>query len=366
MTAPPDPRAAPDPHGTAHPGAAHLRIATWNVEWFDALFDDDGRMLEDAEPSRRFGVSRADQLAAIGIVMTAINADALLVVEAPNQGRKRSTVRALETFAAACGLRTTRALIGFPSPTEQELALLFDPAVLTALHDPQGEATGKKGAYDAPRFDGVFRIDLDLDGVEDTIVFARPPLELLVTPARGAPFRMIGVHTKSKAPHGARSPDEVTRLGIENRRKLLAQCHWLRRRVLGHLAAADPLIVLGDMNDGPGLDEYEHLFGRSGVEVVMGLGDPPPLRLHDPNARKAFRRSPGLMPSSARFYMEDEDRFFPALLDYIMVSPDIAARCPRWRIWHPFDDPACWGVVELRDALLTASDHFPVTLDLPL
>ncbi|MDO9525724.1 MAG: hypothetical protein Q7J57_09340, partial [Gemmobacter sp.] len=202
---------------TSAPAKRSLRIATWNIEWFDALFDDDGRLLEDDERSRHYDVTRREQLAAIGIVMTAIDADVLLVVEAPNQGRKRSTVRALNNFATACGLRTSQALMGFESQTEQELALLYDPGRVTAVHDPQGEPTGKKGALDAPRFDGVFRIHLDLDGIADSVVFARPPLEVLLTPNGAAPFRLIGVHAKSKAPHGARSPKEAMRLGVENR-----------------------------------------------------------------------------------------------------------------------------------------------------
>ena len=49
-----------------------------------------------------------------------------------------------------------------------------------------------------------------------------------------------------------------------------------------------------------------------------------------------------------------------------MVSPDLLARSPRWRIWHPFDHRACYDDLALRQALLHASDHFPVTLDLDL
>jgi endonuclease/exonuclease/phosphatase family metal-dependent hydrolase len=49
-----------------------------------------------------------------------------------------------------------------------------------------------------------------------------------------------------------------------------------------------------------------------------------------------------------------------------MVSPDLADKRPSWRIWHPLDDPDCWAVPELRDALVTASDHFPVTIDIDL
>ena len=49
-----------------------------------------------------------------------------------------------------------------------------------------------------------------------------------------------------------------------------------------------------------------------------------------------------------------------------MISPDLRPRALDWRIWHPLDDPDCWHVPELRDALVTASDHFPVTLDIDI
>jgi endonuclease/exonuclease/phosphatase family metal-dependent hydrolase len=348
--------------GARDPGT--LRIATWNVEWFNALFDDAGTPLWDDEPSGRQGVSRAAQLDAIGIVLTALDADAVLIVEAPDRSARRDTVAALEAFAAACRLRARRGVMGFASETEQELALLFDPDQLDAVHDPRGDPTGRRGAGGAPRFDGTFRIDLDQDGRDETIVFARPPLELAVTLAGGRALRMIGVHAKSKAPHGARDVTEAMRIGIENRRKQLAQCLWLRARVVEHLASGDSLVVLGDLNDGPGLDVYEDLFGHSGVEVVLGLDAPPGLRLHDPHAAASPRRGGG--PSTARFWIEAERRWLPALLDYVMLSPDLAARGPRWRIWHPFDDAAGRSVPELHAALLAASDHFPVSVDLPL
>lgn len=341
-----------------------MRIATYNVEWFNALFDDEGNMLEDYQWSARQDVKRGEQLAALGIVFTALDADAVLVVEAPDDNRHRSTVRALETFAHAYGLRARKALLGFRNNTQQEIALLYNPDVLAAVHDPIGEETGKKGGRDAPRFDGVFRFDLDIDAQPELISFSKPPLEAEVTLREsGQRLRVIGVHMKSKAPIGAQTPDEVMRLAIENRRKQLAQCVWLRQRVDQHLAAGDSLIVLGDFNDGPGLDEYEKLFGRSGVEIVLGDNGGPPL--FDPHARMVLGQRVGAAPATARFYIHQEKRYFSALLDYVMVSPDLRREAnPRWRIWHPFDDPACYNTPELRDALLTASDHFPVSLDL--
>ena len=295
-----------------------------------------------------------------------MDADAVMVIEAPDQNRRRSTAGQLETFAARYGLRARKALIGFPSETEQEIALLYDPDVLSAVHDPQGEPTGKKGSDDAPRFDGVFRYDLDVDAAPDLITFSKPPLELAVTLASGFAFRLIGVHAKSKAPHGAHTPDEILRVSIDNRRKQLAQCVWLRQRIEGHLAAGDSLMVMGDFNDGPGLDEYEKLFGHSGIEVVLGLDEDAGRRLYDPHATMALHQRFGATPMTARFYLPEHKRYFSALLDYLMLSPDLCAHDPHWRVWHPFDDPVCWRTPELREALLAASDHFPVSVDIAL
>jgi len=339
-----------------------MRLATWNIEWMNGLFDEADALVPDCGWSGRRDVTRAAQAEAVATVLTAMDADGVMVIEAPDHSGRRSTVRALEGFARAFGLRTSRAVIGFPNDTQQEIAFLLDPAVLTARHDPRGAPTGRRGSPDAPRFDGVMRIDLDVDATEDLVRFSKPPLELEVVDAAGGRLRIIGAHLKSKAPHGAVSRDEVMRMSIANRRKQLAQAIWLRARIAQHLDAGEPLIVMGDLNDGPGLDEYENLFGRSSVEIVAGgAGEVP---MHDPHARMALTSKLSAAPTSARFWIEPEGRWLQALLDYVMVSPDLRARAGPWRIWHPHDDPRCAEVPELRRALLTASDHFPVTLEL--
>ena len=342
-----------------------LRLATYNVEWFNNLFDDRGRLLEDREPSSRYKTSRGEQLGALGIVFTAMDADGITIIEAPDTNGKRSTVKALETFARTYGLRARKAVIGFPSETEQEIAFLYDPDRLTVHHDPLGAPSISHGSSEAPRFDTTFRYDLDADMVSETIRFSKPPLELAVTTASGAKLRLIGVHAKSKNPYGAIGREAQIRLSIENRRKQLAQCLWLRQRVEGHLAAGDSLVVMGDFNDGPGIDEFEKLFGHSGVEIVLGTTPDPALQLTDPHAAMALQSRVGISPTTARFYIAPQKRFFEALLDFIMVSPDLLAKGPEWRIWHPFNDPRITAVPELAEALLTASDHFPVTIDLP-
>lgn len=341
-----------------------MRIATYNVEWFANLFDERDELRMDEGWSGRRDVTRSQQIAAVGHVFQAIDADAVMVIEAPDTGRKNNSVMALENFAAKFSLRARKAVMGFSNDTQQEIALLYDPDILSATHDPQGPETGPEGATGAPRFDGILRIDLDIDATEDKVVFSKPPLELALKTTSGFEFRMIGAHLKSKAPHGARDDAHAMQISIANRRKQLAQAIWLRARIDAGVAAGTALMLLGDLNDGPGLDVFEDLFGRSSVEVVLGSEGQHPL--YDPHAARALGQRLGAMPTTSRFWIRDEERFLQALLDYIMVCPSLRAKNPRWRIWHPLDDPSCWTDPALRDALVTASDHFPVTLDIDL
>ncbi|PJI92534.1 Endonuclease/Exonuclease/phosphatase family protein [Yoonia maricola] len=330
-----------------------MRIATYNVEWFNSLFDNDGALIDDDSWSSRWDVTKAQQTAGLGVVFEAMDADAVMVIEAPDTSPHRNTRTALEAFAARFGLRAREVVTGFTNETQQEIALLYDPDVLDAHHDPQGDTA-------APQFDAQFRMDIDVDAHPDPIVWSKPPLEVALTTGSG-PLRLIGVHAKSKAPHGASNAAEATRISIQNRRKQLAQCVWLRKRVEQHLAAGEDLIVLGDFNDGPGLDEYEKLFGRSGVEIVLGEGTQE--RLFDPHAHMVLSRRIGATPVTARFKRKGQP-YLQALLDYLMVSPGLRAKSPKWQIWHPFDHPACYRDPVLRAGLLAASDHFPVVLDI--
>ena len=330
-----------------------MRLATYNVEWFDALFDDAGRPVLKGDAARR-GVTRAEQWKALRAVFAALDADGVVVVEAPDTSRRRDGAAALMAFAEAAGIRARSVVMGFPNQTQQEIAFLFDPDAMAARHDAFE-------SREAPRFDGAFRIDLDIDARQDRVAFSKPPMELEIL-AEGRRIRLIGAHLKSKAPHGARGEAELMRLALANRRKHLAQSIWLRRRVDEHLARGDALAVLGDFNDGPGLDAFEALFGRSGVEIVAGEGEG---ALTDPAFSVALAARLGAAPTSSRFLLP-EGRYLSALLDYAMVSPALMAARPRWRIWHPLEDARIYADPALRQALLTASDHFPVTLDLEL
>ncbi|WP_158967415.1 endonuclease/exonuclease/phosphatase family protein [Chachezhania sediminis] len=337
-----------------------MRLATYNVEWFANLFDNSDHLTADDLPSGHDGSSRMQQADAVAHVMRRVDADAMLIVEAPNTGRRQNTVRALEEFAQVYGLRTRKAAMGFPSPTHQELALLYDPDRLSAEHDPRGKEAGPDGSSHAPRFDGAFRIDLDNDGREDLVRFSKPPMELALRTAGGTEVRLIGVHLKSLSPNRSGTHDEIMARMIADRRTQLAQAQWLRARIDGHLAAGERVMLMGDLNDGPGLFAFEGLFSRTSFEILMGRD------MYDPHAHAALQRPGAGHPTTARYRIEDEHRFSQALLDYVMLSPRLVAAGARWRVWHPFDDVECWETPDLRKALLAASDHFPVTVDLEI
>ena len=247
------------------------------------------------------------------------------------------------------------------------------PDRISAEHAPIGEvldeATARGGAlpFGAPRFDSVFPADLDGDGALELHRFSKPPLEAVVEDrATGTNFRLIAVHLKSKGPRGAGSPAERRRRGLENRAKQYAQAVWLRTRIEEHMAAGEEVIVLGDFNDGPGLDKLERVNGRSSVEVVTG--DPARSETVLANPFTSQRMSPdGARPATARFQNERSGSHLNALIDFIMATPGLAARWqPHWRIWHPFDDAECFADDNLRRALIDASDHFPVSIDMEI
>jgi hypothetical protein len=336
-----------------------MRIATYNVEWFSSLFDEENNLIIDASWSGRYDVTKQMQINALGHVFKAIDADAVMIIEAPDTSGSRSTEKSLENFARHFNLRQSQALVGYVNETQQEIALLYDPRKMDVSHAP------KRPSKRAPAFDDVFTLGKDKNQ-QEPVRFSKPPLEVVLNPKGAGPnLRLIGVHAKSKAPHGAKTKAQEIKISMANRRKQLTQCLWIRRRVEQHLRKGDHLIVLGDFNDGPGLDKYETEFGHSGIEIVLGTTQKQDKKLYDPHAEQTLSRPFAVQPTTSRFYDHRTKTYLNALLDYIMISPNLRELgSHKWTIWHPFDHPECYSNQVICQALLAASDHFPVTLDL--
>ena len=166
-----------------------MRLATYNVEWFASLFDQKNKLIHDGSWSGRHNVTKSQQIEALGTVFQALDADGIMVIEAPNSGGSQSSKVALENSAQHFKLRQNTALVGFENDTQQEITFLFDPTKMEAYHDPQGRESGAEGSRVAPRFDSTFKLDLNTDAEPDTVTFSKPPLELAIFPTDGDPFR---------------------------------------------------------------------------------------------------------------------------------------------------------------------------------
>jgi len=348
-----------------------LRLACYNIAWFARLFDRRNRLLDDRRPSMLPETTRHRQAEAIAEVLDRVDADCYAIIEAPNSGSRQSCVAELEGFAAHFGLRQRAALLGFENPTQQEIALLFDPDRIAARHEPIGElldeAKASIGAlpFGAPRFDGFFPLR-----TEDGIALhwcLKPPLEARIEDrASGLEVRLIALHLQSRVALGEGTPEQLRGRERANRERQYAEAVWLRVRIEEHLAAGEEVVVLGDFNDGPGYERFETPSGQSVTGLIAGDTAAPARRLwnaFDPT----LTGGPGSQVATARFFDNAGRPSLEALVDYILLTPGLAERTrPAWRIWHPFYDPDCAADPGLRAALLDASDHFPVTVDLQI
>ena len=57
-------------------GKRPFRIATYNVEWFNDLFDKNDKLIENATWSARYNVTKIEQIDALAHVFQTIDADA--------------------------------------------------------------------------------------------------------------------------------------------------------------------------------------------------------------------------------------------------------------------------------------------------
>ncbi len=330
-----------------------LRLMTYNIKWFTKAFEADNTLITQGEA--------AEQLEAAAEVLRATQPDLIGVTEGPNTTTttgQRNTVTALENFAAAKNLRQSKAMIGFPSPGQQEIAILFDPAKVAVTHDPGGQA----GVLRNPPFNEEFRSDSDGDGIIELYKHYRPPLEAKVERLDGGvPFWMMVVHAKSKGIFDAMDRVHFERVSERNRRKLFAECASIRQRAEQWLEEDRAVVVMGDINDGPGFDYYEGRFGRSAVETIMGDIYKPDDILRNHVGPPIWGRH-GWEPSTARFTDPYTDDRVNALIDHIMASRHIAPHgATPAQVWNPYQDSEA---KPLKKALHAASDHFPVTLDI--
>jgi hypothetical protein len=260
-----------------------IKILEWNVEWMSDLFVPSSQppafRPDQEKPLHSPGTTvrkRRDDLAG---VLRELAPDIAVMVEGP--GRSED----LQLFFDQDLPGSTWTAYVQPSHTAgqpQNISL----AVRSGAGIFQDPPFVTFDTFKMKEF-GDFTIDTDDDEIVELYNFERRPLYVEIHPtAPVEPFRILGLHLKSKGIFQAYEWSKWWTVADANRRKILAEASQLRLNFLDPYLTSPqtgeiPLIVCGDVNDGPGLDANEKRLFGSGIERLMGTIWKPNLCLHN-------------------------------------------------------------------------------------
>jgi endonuclease/exonuclease/phosphatase family metal-dependent hydrolase len=298
-----------------------LRVASANLEWMNYWFTNDsdpvGWKTTFVQDGKTNNTAKTAKRAAA--MIKAINPDILAVEEGPSrEGELALFIK--DHLADGSGNPIYKFFLS-DSGGQQRVALLYKPAAVTSASlAPHPAITGLIDAWEA-----------DVDGdmhLEPDYQFTRNPL--VVNFKLGAhDLQIIVLHTKSSFVNNGAAmwSNAVTRqdyviAALKARRRNSTEGMRLRDYLDTQLAV-DPtmaIIVLGDLNDGPGLDYFEKRYLAHNVtDVVIGSAFQP---------ERVFGHAQHDVATNDRYTAVFDD-FVEGitnkklLLDHVMLSPGL-------------------------------------------
>ena len=245
-----------------------VTILVWNMEWMNDLFVPDSQAAAwrpDAEaPQHSSGTTVRERRNHLSGVLNDLHPDIVVGVEGPNRSGEFQLFFNDDVQGTwSCWIQ--------PSPGQSQCVGV---AVRTDTGRFQNPAFNSFDTVQNPVFD-PFLEDTDEDSVKEQHSFERRPLYVEIRPQQGTASRILGLHLKSKGIFNALEWSRWWTQSEGNRRKLLAQATHLRLAFIEPYLTDPatqniPLIVCGDINDGPGLDAAEKRLFGSAVERLMG------------------------------------------------------------------------------------------------
>ncbi len=323
-----------------------LKIGVYNVEWMRKLFNADGTPKNTGDAHKR-----SQQLAA---VIKKLELDFLGIVEGPDTlaDQSKTASQQLDAWVQAYGLNPHyKGVHGTPSRGQQELCAIYDSSKIKVDFTP---TQSSKNQFDQP-----FLVDTTDKLIKEQYVHFRPPLELTIKDLNDQELsKVIVAHTKSKGIFTAVDYAKFEQISARDRMRLFAECMSIRMKCDEYLEDGSNVIVMGDINDGAGMDFYENRFSKSAVELILGdvwqrehiLSSVLP---------KPKWTSKGWKPSSSDFVDRITEDRVQVLIDHIMVSKDISPS--EGKVWNPAENPNDAAIQEVANELRKAADHYPIT-----
>ncbi|MBO6517303.1 MAG: hypothetical protein JJ975_12200 [Bacteroidia bacterium] len=328
-----------------------LKLALYNVQWMRDLFKRDGSLRTNAEDAKR-----SKRLAK---VITTIGPDFLGIVEGPDtlsDGSKTASQQ-LERWIQVLGLNPAyKAVHGYPSHGQQELCAIYDSSKIQVEFSPTTSGSNQ--------FNKPFLMDTSNRLIREQFVHYRPPLELTIKDLMGEELtRVIIAHTKSKGIFTAVDYARFEQISERDRVRLFAECMSIRARCDEHLNDGKNVVVMGDINDGAGMDFYESRFKKSALEILLGDVWQADKILRSVIDRPAWGKY-GWKPSTSRYKDRITEDTVNVLIDHILVSKGV--KVDSAKVWNPFEQKDDSVIQGLYKDLKYASDHYPVCADIEL
>jgi endonuclease/exonuclease/phosphatase family metal-dependent hydrolase len=294
-----------------------IRICSFNGEWMNNWFTPDALAVDfkPTFPQDNHVNNTAQTVGRAGALLRAIDADIVALQEAPSRAEELALF--IQDQLSDNGAPRYQFFLG-DSGGAQKLALLYKPGSVTSAQlAPHPEIAMLLESWFA---------DIDADGNLEDYQFTRVPLVVNLQFNAHA-LQLLVMHTKSSFINNGQQMwnDPATRHeyvvgSLKNRRRNSSEGARVRRyldQVLTIDVGAN-LIILGDLNDGPGMDYFEENFLTHNVtDILVGSAFEP---------EWIFHHAQHDLPPAQRF-TAIFDEFVPTpvpnkhlLLDHILLS----------------------------------------------
>ncbi len=306
-----------------------VKICSANMEWMNDWFTSDSIPVPTFRPTVTKEGHTSDTVEIVtraAAMIRAINPDVLAIQEAPS--RKTELDLFIQTYLTDDGVPLYQSFLG-DSGGAQKLALLYKPsAVDSAALAPHASIQNLIDDWSA---------DVNGDAFIETYNFTRTPLVVNLG-IGGARLQIIVAHTKSNFINNGASlwNNPATRQNyivgaLQNRRRISTEAKHIRTYIDGVLKVEPEarIIVLGDLNDGPGRDYFEEIYLSHNVtDLIAGsVFEPDFLFAHAQHDEPETQRYTAVFDDFVTGEVAKK-----LLLDHILISPGLRHRTGLRRV----------------------------------